>query len=512
MKRRFYQILFLLLVLTINQARAQKVRVYVNSENISTDDQLVLTVELINASGQIPRPSFPEIEAFVRRGSSTNQTLTPAGRTISFSQTYLPQRTGSFRLPSFRYSLNGKTYKLATKSVRVKKGTGRKKQPSNGSGNPFSDFFKDPFEDFFRGSGSGNGQQQKKDLQFQETDADYFMSVNLNKDSCYIGEQVVGEIVLYINERDRGKINVDANAIVEMQQRIKNSGFWQEIYDFKYVPTNQVEIRGKRYIAYTLYRTHLFPLSSGEIAFKDLYLDARKLFVATNASIRQQWLGQNTKFEPIRVKAAPRKLYVKPLPPTNLPNASMVGKFKMEGGLNTKELNTGEVLELELDIQSTGNTAMMPPPTINFPESFDVDAPNSSMETKIKEKGYFGKKKFNYYLVPTRNGSYDIGPIRFYYFDPVRKAYDSLTVNNIPIRVNGEDLKNLKLKQNGEDQFYKSVVDEAKIGLRRDSEHRGWYLLGPFLLLGGALTYHFMRKRKQGSRDTQESGPVNPLD
>lgn len=491
----------LVICLSVNLLQGQNVRIFTNSNDITTDDQLELTVEVSNARGSIAMPNFPNVKGFMRTGTSTQQSITPQGMSISFSQTYFPQATGSFTIPKFSYKLGNVRKSFGPTKVNVKKGTGKKRRQSQQS-DPWGNFFKDPFDDFFRDPFGGGRQQD--DLKYQETNADYFMSFNMNTDTCYLGQQIIGEVVLYINQRDARKIKVDGMAILDMQQRIKNSGFWQETYEFKQVPQKPVEIDGKRYLAYTLYRTYLFPLKTGEIVFDDLFLDAKKLFVATNASIRQQIMRQDQKFEPIKIRAPKRTLTVKSLPPTSLPKATMVGNFNMNGGMNVKQVNTGEVIELELTLNGSGNMAMLPDPIVDFPEEFDADEPSSNLTTRTSERTYFGEKSFTYYLVPTRHGEYDLGPINFYYFDPRKKAYDSLSIATIPVKVTGEDLENLKLKQSGEDAFYSEALLSAGNGLRRDAPQTWYLFLAPILLVLGGTAYHIYKRRKPKSADSAQ--------
>ena len=507
MKRLFLTGLFISFV-AFNFLAGQNVRIYTNGNNITTDDNLTLTVELSNASGQVMRPDFPEIKGFLRTGTSTQQSMGPSGVSVAFSQTYVPQKVGSFRIPKLTYELKGKAYAYGPETVKVTKGTGKRKQNGQAFRDPFKDFFKDPFDDFFRDPfGSST---DPKDLQFRETNADYFMTFNLNKNKCYVGEQLVGEVILYINQRDAGKVNVDGMAISEMQQRIKNAGFWQETYDFKTVPMKAVNIDGKRYFAYTLYRTYLFPLSAGKVDFDDLYLDAKKLYVATNASIRQRITGQNQKYEPLRIRAPKKSLLVTPLPRTGLPNANMVGQFKMDGSINSQEVNTGDVLELSFKVQGNGNMAMAPELTVDFPEEFDADKPSPNLKTSTSETRYFGEKTYTYYLVPTRNGQYDLGPVKFYYLDPATEKYDSLVVESITVKVNGEDLENLVLKQSGNDEFYKAAISEAENDLNRDQKGSWMAFLGGFLLIAGVFTFRII-KNKQEKGKTPPRIPVEKL-
>ena len=100
----------------------------------------------------------------------------------------------------------------------------------------------------------------------------------------------------------------------------------------------------------------------------------------------------------------------------------------------------------------------------------------------------------------TRHGEYDLGPIKFYYFDPRKKAYDSLSILEVPVRVTGEDLENIKLKQSGEDAFYSDAILSASNGLERDAPSTTLLFLAPIILVLGGVAYHIFKRRKPGSQ------------
>jgi hypothetical protein len=493
---RLRKVQFLLALLTallplVATLHAQSVRFLINEAEVTTDEAIVLYVEVSGLKGgSIRTPNFPEVKGLQRAGTSNSQSWVNGVGSVTFSQNYVTGNPGTYKIPSFTYVLGNQTLNSPDYTIKVKKGTGKKQQGGqNPGGNPFAN----PFDDFFRDPFSARPKEQ---LKFQETKADYFLSINLDKDSCYVGEQVFGEVVLYINERDYGKIGVDAVDIVDMQQRIKNTGFWQEIIEFEQIPMQRVQLNGKTYIAYTLYKTVLFPIRAGKVEFKNIDLNAKKLYVATNASPLDALMGNNTKYEPIRIAAHERKLTVRPLPPTKLPDVSMVGKFKLEAALTQSQANTGDNVELRVKVSGNGNMAMMNPPIVNFPPSFRQDGNSSDYNTKLSENGYYGEKLFKFFLVPTKPGSYNLGPVKFYFFDQNKRAFDSLVVADIPLQASGEDLANKLLKNSGMDGFYERNIAAADTDLDSDSNTPKWLWFVGFFALIGAVAVKLVRERR----------------
>lgn len=496
-----------LIAMNAGKLAGQTVRIFPNQTELTTDDNFVLNVEVRDyKGGHVPMPKWPDIPGFQAVGSSTSQNWVNGRVSVTFFRTYVPTKTGSFTVPAMSYKLKDKVHRNPAIKLKVTKGSGRRQQPQ--TRNPMDDFFRSPMDNFF---GNGRRGQKPQKLDFKAVDADYFLSVNLNQDTAYIGEQVRGEVVLYVNQRDQGKIGVDGQAIMEMQQRIKNPSFWQENIELREIPMARVQINGTNYIAYTLYRTILFPLQVGSIPFKDIYLEGKKVMVATNASPLDKFFRNNTKFTPIRIKARDNKLEVLPLPPTNLPNANMVGKFKMTAELNSGNVQTGDNLELTVNIKGDGNVAMMLPPSIQFPAEFISDAPNSEYKDRTTETSFYGDKTFKYFLVPRRGGEYDLGPLAFYYFNAAKNAYDSLVVSNIPVKVTGEDLDNLMLKQSGLDGFYETALAEADDKLKRNTGSFGTLVfLGVILLMAGAVTFNVVRNKARANENDQQDEVNDP--
>jgi BatD DUF11 like domain len=486
---RFFLLFLTAWVLCPALLPAQSVRFYVNATDVTTDDAIVVNVEVGGLKGgSIRTPSFPQVKGLQLAGTSNSQSWVNGVGSVTFSQTYVTGNPGTYKIPTFAYAIGGNTVNSPEYTIKVKKGSGKKQQ---GGGNPFAN----PFDNFFRDPFSS---RPKEELKFQETKADYFLAINLDKDSCYVGEQVFGAVVLYINERDYGKIAVDGRDVVDMQQKIKNTGFWQEIIEFDQIPMERVQLNGRTYIAYTLYKTVLFPVRAGKIEFKDIDLSAKKLYVATNASPLDAFMGTNTKYEPIRIAAQQRKLMVRPLPATTLPEVSMVGKFKLEAAPTQSQANTGDNVELRVKVSGNGNMAMMNPPIVNFPASFRQDGNSSDYNTKLSESGYYGEKLFKFFVVPTKPGSHNMGPVKFYFFDPSRHAFDSLTVADLPIQVTGEDLTNKLLKNSGMDGFYEQSIAAAGKGLDSDADTPKWlWFLGVLPLLGSIGWAVFRRNRPQ---------------
>ena len=477
-----------------SQLFAQEIKAYVNKESLTTDEVLELSVELSGINGRVSTPAFPQIKGFRAMGISTQQRYNSfSGASFIFSRTYQPTRAGTFTIPSFSYSAGGVGYKTPTFKIKVSKGTGKPKQ-NRGRRDPLADFFdSDPFADDFFKDPFGS---RKRDLKFQETNADYFLSLNLNKEECYLGEQLLCEVTLYINYADQRKIGVNTQEIQEMAQRIKNTQFWEEQLDLREIKPKLTTVNNKRYVTYTLYRTVLFPIASGDIKMSKVYLEAQKALVATNASIMDRFSGSDVKYKPIKVYAPDKTIKVNPLPTTSLPNASSVGKFDIDASINKQTPATGEDVEIKVTIKGNGNIAMLPSPEMQIPESIRSYDPATDYKINKSSHSVSGEKTFTFNIIPTKGGSYTIGPAKFYYFKPESSEYDSLVTQPFEITVTGEDLDNLVLKNSGLDSFYQVAMEDAGTHVPSRFPYKPVSVLSIILLLSALIIYSRFRAKR----------------
>jgi len=470
---------------------AQQVRFFTNKNQLTTDEILEISVEISGVS-RVNYPSFPQMEQFASRGQSTSQNFGPSGSKITFTQSYQPLKPGKYQVPAVSVIIGGKTYSSEPLTVSITKGNGNTAQKNQGRNNRPDDFFSDPFNQFF--SDPYNSKKQEP-LKFTDVTADAFLSVELNKNECYVGEQLLCEVILFINRRDEGKIRVDGMEIANLHQRIRNRGFWEEKIDFTQIPIKQVTINGKPYNSYVLYRSVLFPTEAGKINFDDIYLEAKKLQVANNASIFDKFSGSDKRFENIKIKARSATLQVKSLPEHRLKPVATVGRFTFSGGLTPDSVSTGEPVELKIKLKGNGNAALISAPEIYSSPELETYEPGTSYFINKNEQTVFGENVFSYQFVPKSEGKHQIGPFVFYYFDPIKRAYDSLTSSPYYVYVTGGNLMDLKVNRSAPDKFYlKRTQGNEGMELSRNFWNSYlWFLV--LLIPAGVFIYiRFLRK------------------
>lgn len=109
--------------------------------------------------------------------------------------------------------------------------------------------------------------------------------------------------------------------------------------------------------------------------------------------------------------------------------SGLVGEFTVVSSLKPSQVQTGDTVNLDLQIQGIGTTAGMAEPNLPLNPSIKVykDKPQSD-ETLDASKGILSRRIFKYALVPTQPGKVALGPLKIQIFNPTQGAYQDLTV------------------------------------------------------------------------------------
>lgn len=468
-------------------SNAQKISAFVDSKNIEVGDILRYTVK-ISGTNQAPSPKFPQFKHFQQlAGIEISKESGNMGESsISYTKFYTPNKTGKFRTASFKYSYAGQTFLTPIFKITVSEISGNTPKKKNDTDifGQFEDMFNDIFDDF---------RPKRNKKIFEDFDVNVQMVNKLSKEEVYVGEQVLQEAVLLIERKDQRNIELSSEEIIKLQQKLKENGFWQEVLQFSVLPSENITLGGKNYVAIVLFKAYLFPLSPQNYVYKDISMKVDKVIRAKGANIFDNLLSSNKKYKAITITANDTKLKIKALPKTNLQNATAVGQFKIDASFKKNQLKAGEILDLLVSIEGNATPALIPQPNVDFPESFQVYEPTSDYTVSYSDYGFNVKKQFQFAAVPMETGKFRIPPIKFNFFDPKAKKYRTIKTKSLEISVKGTNVEMLKLQDAGIQNYYKDNLEHADDELRMTSNQRNhWailFVLLPFLIAGGIWVY-----------------------
>lgn len=248
----------------------------------------------------------------------------------------------------------------------------------------------------------------------------------LSKSRVYINEPVAVIYKLYFGGNVRPS---DVNPIDMPEYK----DFWSQ--DIPSRRTIEQEMyKGKRYNYVAWQQTVLFPQRAGKLPIAPLTLDVQ-LDVPTN---RRDFFG-NQVFTQVSqtITAGKRTLTVLPFPEEGKPIdfGGAVGDFTLAVSTSKSELNASESLQAIVEVKGEGNLKLFSLPDLSTPSALERYDPEYSEQVNTTLSGMRGSIKNAYTLVPQFQGKYPIPPVSFSYFDPVTKAYKTLTSEELIVDV-----------------------------------------------------------------------------
>jgi len=139
------------------------------------------------------------------------------------------------------------------------------------------------------------------------------------------------------------------------------------------------------------------------------------------------------------LSSAPLTLNFKPLPtPAPVEFAKAVGNFTLKAKAAAAQVAVGESVTWTIELAGTGNwpeISRLPAQTIS--RDFQIVTP---VTKRVMNRGqlFEGSLTQEMLLIPSRPGAYQLGPVRFVYFDPKAGAYQMLTSESVALTVTGE--------------------------------------------------------------------------
>lgn len=136
------------------------------------------------------------------------------------------------------------------------------------------------------------------------------------------------------------------------------------------------------------------------------------------------------------VQSEPSTLEVKPLPSPEPPSFSgAVGLFKMESRVVPESVSEGYPITWTLALSGAGNwNAGIALPARDVSTDFQVP-PSKARLDQHENIVFDGTLTEDVVLIPTRPGTYTLGPVRWSYFNPVAERYETIVTEPVEVTV-----------------------------------------------------------------------------
>ena len=188
-------------------------------------------------------------------------------------------------------------------------------------------------------------------------------------------------------------------------------------------------------IAYDLFVAHqvVFPLLPGTIVVPGAMLKY-------TTPLALQFFSQEERFA---LTSSPETLVVRPLPAEGRPpnfNGAVGSGLRLERRINPAAAHPGEGIVVELIVSGVGNTALWPPPEIQWPRTARAYSDRVDEQVATVEGRVGGVKTFRYLVVPDSVGPLNLPAVDYSYYDLAARSYRSAEVGvaSVPVAVGRE--------------------------------------------------------------------------
>jgi hypothetical protein len=460
---------------------AQNGSIQIGKQKIALNEYFTISIQIQN--DRLKQYSeFPEIEGFIKRGTSSSTTTNFVnGRmssTQSITQNYQATRQGVFKIPSFSMKINGESYSFEGGTVEVGEPIQRSTRRR-----------RDPFDNFFK--------RDANPTEFVDVEADAFLALSVDKEEVYVGEGFTATLAFYVSETNRAEMRFFdlANQITEIVKTVKPENCWEENFTIDQIVGDPVTINNKGYTRYKIYQTAYYPLNIGTIQFPSIGLKMIKYNVAKNPS----FFGRNRQEDYETFYSRTKNVKVVDLPPHPLKNQVAVGNYRLEESISAQAIQTGQSFNYEFDIVGEGNISGIDAPQPIPNRIFDFYSPNIKQNINRSNGRVRGIKSYDYYGIPNEPGTYDLGDyFSWIFFNPTKEEYDTLR-SEIILEISGESRRNLNIASNDLGDFYNTIDSADNTIYSLSGNHWLTLLVNALLGITLILVIYFLIKKPVSS-------------
>jgi len=410
-------------------------------------------------------------------GSATKNNHVKKLSNIVFTLTAL--NPGKFIVPGASVILNGK--KITSNDVFVEvisEQRAAKLARRNSQIDASSEYFLHPGED-----------------PYEKIRRNLFLRVNVNRQSCYVGEPVVATFKLYSRLESKSEI-------------IKNPGFYgfgvHDIISLSDKINSTEYINGRPFDVHVIRKVQLYPLQHGDFIIDAMELENKVEF--SNSAVHkrtEQEIVENmygnlenedlhsdaTVYE-TSLKTESVNIHVKPLPAnTNKKYTGAVGDFSITSSVDTNAINKDGEGYLTITIKGKGNFTQVGPPEILWPRGLEYFEPVITDQLDKQKVPLQGNKSFRFAFACSQPGQYLIAPVTFTFFNSEKERYEKITTDSIKITV-----LNSRKKVN-------IILPAAPDKIKNNSR---LFVIAGVSLLALILLIGFLVKKKSGKNAAQK--------
>ena len=359
-------------------------------------------------------PSFEGFDVLagpaISQGSSVQIVNGSMTKSVSYTYTFvlLPQAAGNVTIGAAEVKVDGSSYRTRPLPIEiVNEGEGSRAQQQQG--------------------GSNRADDTQADAQSRIGKDDILLRAVVSRSSVYKNEPLHVAFKLYTRVPY-------VNIVPESAPSF--NGFWsQDLSDPNSARVGRETYAGKVYETRVLYDYLLYPQQVGSLTIDPVDMTVVAQVVVQSRHADPFFGGGREVFNvPRKVQSQRATVQVKALPagaPASFSGA--VGNFTMDTQFPSERIAANSGATVTVKISGTGNLTFVQAPKLPLPTSFEQYNVKTTESINASAAGISGYRQFEYPFIARAEGTYDVEPVEFSYFDPARMQY--MTLRSRPLEL-----------------------------------------------------------------------------
>jgi len=426
-------LIMLTLAFTAMGQNAMTVTTQVGSKTIAQDENFILSFTLTgveNASVSVPTYKFPELLNFKKQGvSRAKASKSINGQMVNsytFSQYYLPEKTGEFEINNEFIEVGNQTFKLEPFSIVV---------------NPALE--PDEFVEELLPS----------DLVL--TSNDPFFVITTNQSKPFVGQGFTLKMSFFVPESNTQEFEFDRNdiQIPALISKMKPKFCWEENFGISTEQVIKVSLNKKKYTEYRFFQATYFALQNQRIQIPALKFHVMALTRKGLEAIKK----------PIYFTSAPLEIKFRNLPHHPLSEKVPVGNFQLIESVSSPNSKTGKPIIYTANLKGDGNGVLW---NNKSPESdYFMNFVPISVQTTVApfQEKMFGNKTDKIQIIPKQPGKFALSHyFNWIYFNVQTEKFDTLS-SKIVLEVTGNSSDHLLKTDHSEIELYRGIENKKTL-------------------------------------------------
>ena len=328
---------------------------------------------------------------------------------ITYTYTVVATKQGTFTIPPAQIVVDGKTIHSNEVKIRV---SGEAK--SNGQGGHQQQ------------QQSGNGEIRSAGSAI--SGSDLFIKVTASKQ--------------HVREQEPILLTYKVYTLVGLTQLNGKMADLKSFYT-REVPLPQEKqmhietVNGKAYRTVTWQQYVMFPQATGKLEVPSITYEGIVVQQNRNIDPFEAFFNGGSGYVEVKkqIKAPGITIQVDPLPQRPANFSGGVGKYNISATLDKTEVKANDPVKLRVVVSGVGNMKLLKQPEVKFPKDFDHYDAKITDKTSLTTQGLEGSIIYDFLAVPRHQGTFEIPPIEYTYFDTSANAYKTVKTEGFTLNV-----------------------------------------------------------------------------